>query len=359
MDAKFTPLKSLKIIGFRAFQNLEIPQLGSVNLVVGKNGVGKTSLLEALWIYMNRAAPQVIWEILEARDEGERTKVAEYALEAFRHLYWGHPHIQRDHPINFSISSINGSDQYVSMTMAWPLSIMREKVKNLPQVRNEKEPGILIEASPATIIAEPLNLFVQPLVPPQQSSQQCVFISANGLEETEITRMWDRIALTESEEEVVTTLKLIQPKISKVNLIAPQQQGEKLLRIPVARLVDEIEPVPLRSLGEGMVRLLGLALALVNASNGMLIVDEIESGLHYTTQIEMWKLVFKTAKRLNIQVFATTHSWDCIVAFQQVAGQSDADGMLIRLENKLGKIISSLFNKKDLEIITRDQIEVR
>jgi len=281
MDTTLSPLKSLKVVGFRAFESLEIPQLGSVNLIVGKNSVGKTCLLEALWVYMNRAAPQVIWQILESRDEGERSAEIEYVLEALRHLYWGRERLQRNRPISFSIGSANGSPQSVKMTLAWPLSQMRDKVHNLPQVKGEKEPGVLIEASPATIIAEPIKLFIQPLIPPQQSNQRCVFIPANGMDAEEITRLWDRVALTEAEEDVLSSLRLIQPQISKVNLIVPQQREGKQNRVPVARLTGESEPVRLRSLGEGMARLMGLALALVNARNGMLLLDEIESGLHY------------------------------------------------------------------------------
>ena len=358
MDTILSPLKSLRVVGFRAFENLEIPQLGSVNLIVGKNGVGKTCLLEALLVYMNQAAPQVIWQILESRDEGERSTEIEYAMEALRHLYWGREHLQRNRPIRFSIGSANGSAQ-LKMTLAWPLSQMRDTVHNLPQIKLEKDPGVLIEASPATIIAEPIKWFVQPLIPPQQSNQRCVFVPANGMDAAEITRLWDRVALTEAEEDVLSSLRLIQPKLSKVNLIVPQQREGKQNRVPVARLTGESEPVPLRSLGEGMARLMGIALALVNARNGMLLLDEIESGLHYLVQPEMWKLIFATAKRLNIQVFAATHSWDCIAAFQQANQESEQDALLIRLENKHGKIVPTIFNKKELSIATREQIEVR
>ncbi len=66
------------------------------------------------------------------------------------------------------------------------------------------------------------------------------------------------------------------------------------------------------------------------------------------------------ARRLNVQVFATTHSWDCIEAFQKAA-QVDIqnEGMHIRLESKKGKIVATLFDEKELGIATREQIEVR
>jgi hypothetical protein len=60
-----------------------------------------------------------------------------------------------------------------------------------------------------------------------------------------------------------------------------------------------------------------------------------------------------------VQVFATTHSWDCITAFQEVAqAEENEEGLLIRLEYKKGDIIAAIFDEEDLAIITRDRIEV-
>ncbi len=47
-------LQSLKIEGFRGFQNFEMANLGRINLLVGKNNSGKTSILEAILIYVSR-----------------------------------------------------------------------------------------------------------------------------------------------------------------------------------------------------------------------------------------------------------------------------------------------------------------
>src|SRR6266566_2394017 len=62
-------LNSLEIRGFRGFRHLQIERLGRVNLIVGKNNVGKSSLLEALQLYAVRGSPALIWELLRVRDE--------------------------------------------------------------------------------------------------------------------------------------------------------------------------------------------------------------------------------------------------------------------------------------------------
>jgi hypothetical protein len=74
----------------------------------------------------------------------------------------------------------------------------------------------------------------------------------------------------------------------------------------------------------------------------------------------MWRLVFQVAQRLNIQVFATTHSWDCISSFQRSAQEvKSQEGLLIRLGHKKEDIIPTLFDEEELSIVTREQIEVR
>jgi predicted ATP-dependent endonuclease of OLD family len=109
-----------------------------------------------------------------------------------------------------------------------------------------------------------------------------------------------------------------------------------------------------------MTRLFGLVLALVNARDGILLVDEVDSGLHYTVYPALWRLIFQVAADLNVQVFATTHSWDCIEGFQQAAQQVDDEaGMLIRLERRQGHIVPILFDTSRLSIATRQEIEVR
>ena len=64
--------------------------------------------------------------------------------------------------------------------------------------------------------------------------------------------------------------------------------------------------------------MLTLALSLASAKGGFLLIDEIETGLHYSVHRNMWRLVIETAKRLDVQVFATTHSKDCLEAIARL-----------------------------------------
>jgi len=365
---------SFEIHGFRAFEHLKLEKLGRVNLFTGKNNVGKTSLLEALWVYANQGAPSVLWSLLEGRDEGgplsESRMVVdedtENQIASVRYLFNGRKQLKAGmQKMEFGLTeSIN---QHVVIRFTMAESVVDEQgIRRITEVQKTNDeidtiPAVLIQSGKNSNLIRLERLFVrnirdQYLV---QMERPCVFLPASGLTITDIGKYWDNITLSSLENDVLDTMKIIEPDIERINLIGTQKLSRLRERIPIVKVNSFDSPIPLRSLGEGMNRMLGIALAMVNSKGGVLLVDEIESGLHYSVLPEMWRFIFQAAQRLNVQVFATTHSWDCITGFQQSAVESDQDGMLIRLVNKKGKIVPTFFDEKDLSIATREQIEVR
>ena len=92
---------------------------------------------------------------------------------------------------------------------------------------------------------------------------------------------------------------------------------------------------------------------------GVLLVDEIDTGLHYSVMSQMWKLIFNAATELDVQVFATTHSYDCIYSLAQLcAGSDSGDGVTVqRIES--GKRKSVPYNREEIAIAAEREIEVR
>jgi len=94
----------------------------------------------------------------------------------------------------------------------------------------------------------------------------------------------------------------------------------------------------------------------------MFLIDEIENGIHYTVLPDLWRFLFRMARLHNVQVFATTHSWDCVEAFQKAAAEDkETEGMLIRLEKRKDrdehKVVT--YCEEELASATRFQTEVR
>lgn len=364
-------LESLEIHRFRTFRHLQIPRLGLVNLVTGKNNVGKSCLLEALWLYARRGSQTVIWQLLEARDESSRPPLrserdAEEQALAIKHLFYGRKDIRE--PIDpIKIGSINSQTDLLSIEVGWATWSTtvggRREIQLLQpdEYHTVDTPIVVIVTQFGTQEKIVQRIAQRRMRPPEPKGIPCVFVPANGLETLQVGQFWDAVVLTNLEEDVLTSLRIIAPEVERVNLIGEQEARRG--RTPIVKIPGFDIPIPLRSMGEGMNRLFGIALALVNAKDGMLLVDEIESGLHYSVLPDMWRLIFRAANRLNVQVFATTHSWDCIEAFQQaVQEDGQGEGLLISLrdiEDEPGQVTAVLFDEQELAVVTREQIEVR
>ena len=107
-----------------------------------------------------------------------------------------------------------------------------------------------------------------------------------------------------------------------------------------------------------MIRIFGIALALENAKDGLLLIDEVENGLHYSVQPDVWRFLFQAATKLNVQVFATTHSYDCIKSFEGLRERRGRSVDPTRPEGR-ADLRRRIRQAHDLKIVVDGQIEVR
>jgi len=139
------------------------------------------------------------------------------------------------------------------------------------------------------------------------------FISPDSLQPRSMTEMWNKVIAEGRESEVVDAVRIIAPTLTDIVFLSgeiPYRYGTRtgiLAAFEGSRRRD-----PLGSHGDGMRRLLALSLALIQSEGGVLLVDEIDTGLHYSVLGRMWQLVVEAARRTDVQVFATTHSSDCV-----------------------------------------------
>jgi AAA15 family ATPase/GTPase len=94
-------------------------------------------------------------------------------------------------------------------------------------------------------------------------------------------------------------------------------------------------------MGDGIFRLLTIALAIPEARNGEVLIDEIENGLYYSVMSDVWESLAKLAEIFNAQLFATTHSEECIRAAAEVFSKKNDKGqfLLHRLEANKNRVV--------------------
>ena len=370
----------LTIQGFRGFKNLSIPRLGRVTLITGKNNTGKSSILEALRIHTHNGAPYLIEEILTSREEYSRNRDGNESssdsdnLLQLSALFNGFP----QHSEEFGTIAISTSDSCGKPPMKLVLKVgwftEREDADGYPRLvaRHDALPLDAVDIAAMVIETEekkqtlPLQrLFRYSRIRRMSSVGQsgiirmpCILTNPYSGEGTsELEHLWAGIALTDNEVEIVDALKIIDPRISAVSMVVRDASFGH--QIAIVRSDNFPQPVPLRSFGDGLNRLFTIVLSLINARGGLLLVDEFENGLHYSVQLDLWRIIFRLSKALDVQVFVTSHSWDTIEALQQAASEVPEEAALVHLSVRGNDVIPTVFTEDELAIVTRDKIEVR
>ena len=356
-------------------------------------------------LYASRGSTKAITDILTARDEFAIEDSQESKAFAVRHLFHGRPDLTSLNNKSLKIKSISDEKRNLFIELTVVDKSLADRLSNEYQYRggrislddtylskliseltnNGLSPealGLLSEAPRihnTVITGSSIRSIIIMVISDDQSvgiidyklneiaygrpNQEIphIFVGTMGLDAFQTAQLWDTVYLTPQEDDVVEALRIIEPAIKSVGLV--ESNTQKGVRIPRVRLSGRDTPILLSSLGEGMNRIFGLTLALVNVKDGFLFVDEIGNGIHYSAQPKLWNFLFQVAEQLNVQLFATTHSWDVIEAFQESAqAHRQVEGVLISLRNKFnspGEVVGTIFTEQDLEIVTRDQIEIR
>lgn len=385
-------LDSIYIRNYRTLENLSIGSLGRVNLIIGKNNTGKTTLLEAIGIYATKGDFSFISQIFEERGEkGEnirQTNVNEdFTSSNLRML----SSLFTNRAIKFDLDSsisIGKLDTSLFEIQEYNEHVSLRFVQYFEEVQRDAQGGLLnrrkiiadnnlddftISMSEYKIGFE-IKTGSSSLILPLDTDSSSSFFRRSSLRQTENKstlqlirtfnidrningRLWDNITLTEKESHVIEALRIIEPLTERIAF----KESSSRERTTIIKLSNVDTPIPLKSMGDGINRILTIILALVNADNGFLLIDEFENGLHYSVQEKLWEIIFKLSQKLNVQVFVTTHSEDCIVGFETILNDPDnsLEGKLIRLENIKGKIKQVEFDAKELKIATDNDIEIR
>ncbi len=301
-------LDSLEIKNFRAFKHLRIEKLGRVNLIVGKNNVGKSSVLEALWVYAEKGEPEVVFQLLRERDEWSKsnrsssvTSSIDDRVLALRHLFFGRGELDyNQEPITIGQLLDTHLVKIWITPSEWVDTGYGQEKLRMEEPDNKVTssnllPSLSVNIGGATVSHFPLDKdFTTKFFRDRKNSGQIhsVVIAYDGLTAKDVAAYWDNTVLSDLQYDVVAALQIIAPGTVSINFVGDRNGGRE--RIPIVKTQDFALPIPLRSMGEGMSRMLGIALALVNAKDGMLLIDEVDTGLHYSVLPDFGNLFLRS-----------------------------------------------------------------
>ncbi len=324
--------QSINIQNLRAITNLNVDNLGQVNLFVGKNNSGKTTLLEALFFLIGATNPKL----------PVNTNIFR-GLGFLRHEWWDTFFHDLDSNNNIIIKGQVRNSQEERKLIIKPLF---EKPSKSEFITSDII-SININGGDSKSVLHPegLELLFSSSNNSEMNTQSKIFMSEDqllteGTKQSSIrgvfvspsTRFdwkprFSSIQRKKKINELVSYLKEIDQSINDIRL-----NDVGILEVDVG--LPNLIPVNL--LGGGIASILSVALAMLDMKDGIVLIDEIENGLHYSLLQKLWQAIFSWSKELNIQVFITTHSNECIKAFNNSINATlfGSETKMFRIERK-------------------------
>ena len=355
--------KSFRVKNFRCFKDLQINDLGRVNLIAGKNNTGKTALLEAMYLLTRPKSPNVLLDLQDVRGLVEPD---DQRRDYWRQFFYN---MDEKYPIKIEATEI-GAESSVTLIVselsadgeAGHVSEIYRRFLAEELRISEVESHKILEDNRAVLefsMSAPAHQFSPAYLPSnsklptsayRQLEKSSEFIPVQGRQQK--TTTLKRLSQLDQEgdtTQLVDVLATLDERISDVRLSMPDGTMDIWARVNGALL-------PLKAMGEGVNRICHILVTMLSDVD-YLFIDEIENGIHHTVQKEVWKAIGGLASEpeLNIQVFATTHSLEMIRAAYAAFSEDDKldEFRYHRLSRsrKTGEIRATTYNELDMEAV--------
>jgi len=353
-------LESIHFHQFRGIRDLHLENLGQVNLLVGINNSGKTSVLEGLSIYCHPLDLREWLRIARQREQENRfgqTSILDSIQWLFTKL---RSYGEKDDKPETGKLRIEGSGAYPVKRLEASYEVIeglriseRKRRRNLIQAEQGEDEipeihkgidlhlEIYADSNQLSLLGDPtfiqdfqlweddfigkfpgsghLNLKTSIVTPSSHRSE------ANQL------RLLSEARFQDFKADVIALLKQVDPRIIDIEiLLSPDAISSR----PNAYIQHEkLGLAPLSTFGDGIRRLLHIALKLASVRGGILLIDELEVTIHTEALQDSFKWLVQWCKQLDVQLFATTHSLEAVDALLEVT-EFESDLVLHRLEPK-------------------------
>lgn len=302
---------------FRGFEKLELLDIKPITLISGKNNAGKSSILEGIFLFLDHLAPESFTKINRFRglispaDSATLWESAFYQMDVRNPLqisvtFSGIPaslKYERDDnfvpPVDMNMSKEIMGQIISSAASSYTLKFTYQKedyvedghfiVGPMGVVRSLTSPT----TTPGPAFSLPFTQFINAAI-----------ISNNS--DSFIAEWIGKLELAGKKQHIIEIMKFIEPQINDLTTIVVNGSAQVFVKIGVQLL-------PLRLAGDGLNKLLFIVLSIAVNPRSIVLIDEIETGFHYSMYPQLWNTIAQTAYENACQIIATTHSYECIV----------------------------------------------
>ena len=354
--------KTFRVKNFRCFKDLQINDLGRVNLIAGKNNTGKTALLEAMYLLAGdldsnaMLKKDVNYGRRLTRDSDTDWGTSATLFAVFKDFNLD-SQIELSASVQKSLVSNNTGNTTFKMTITVVHDLSLDSDQLLDDLFNRRYDRTADEVEVIKLVSDfdgvPLYVLLTDGRLNYSQSRPTPIFSATFLPARERVKGRDtasRFSRLQDEKGIqilVDGLQVIEPRLEDLRLSANDRGSEIVADIGLTKLVH------MRLLGDGMIRLTDFLLAIHQIQDGVIFIDEIENGIHHSVQCKVWKAIGKLARELDIQVFATTHSYEMIrAAYEAFKDDEEYEFRYHRLDRKPdGNIEAVTYNKFGMDAV--------
>lgn len=349
--------ESIRIRNFKKFRDMELSNFNKINLISGKNNIGKTTLLEALFIHSGGYKPELSIQISNFRGV---TIFPSQVQRGKSPWDWLFNRLDVSSPIEFHAELSDKEDSVVRLQLSdrdeykesIDLDDLQENGVQFKALKLQHERAGAVTEHHLIISGDELNI-----VPPSPEPDiHTVFSSADaqlGGETT--TSRYSELEIEGKEHIVLEILQMIEPKLNDINVVAIEE-GPSVLYADVGLT----RRIPLAMLGGGLTKVARRVTSIGEASGGAIFIDEFENGIHHSILVDLWSSILKAANKFDTQIFATTHSYECIkAAYEAFDGHDEDVFSFYRLEETSDGIQSKYYDSDALETALKADLEVR
>ncbi len=369
-------LTKLSVRNFRNLDCVTLDPLGRITLIAGKNGAGKTALLEALFLFTGPDNPELGIRVDSMRgftalqrDYMFRNVFRDFdtdrRIEIVGHGDWG----SRPRKLEVYLQDHNSAAAFrpdTALSGSAGLMSISSSEGDSELVFSYKHDDGEEYTSRAWWVAE--NLIQGGPVPTltQEGIRQerqvvhhrpaSIFMPALHRDDPQISaRRMGKLQLSGDDDKIIDIIRLLEPRLEGLTSISIEDTP-----IIHAYLSGMTIPIPIYLLGEGLNRMFRLGLAMNEARGGMLLVDEIENGLHYSTHKEIFSILHSLAGTFGVQIVATTHSGECIrAAHRSLSHKGKREFAFHRLDRRDDGVTAARFKDYMLDTAIELNLEIR
>ncbi|MBD5560508.1 MAG: ATP-binding protein [Clostridia bacterium] len=323
-------IQSIRFSNYRAFRSMEMHNVQPVTLISGRNNIGKSSILEGVFFFLGHRDPLIFSTLRRFRGLPtmvDSPRLWETEFNCMNSAIPGCISVMFEGAEQMSSLEFSRDDTFVippdADSTVVPLRTSGAATPDSYALKYVFSEDNEIQVSHCTVsgngVPRLYSSTAASILPRSRfvNSAQLYSVSDELLAE-ELGRM----ELADRKEQVLNALRIVDPTVDDITPIVQPEGVQIYVKSGTKRL-------PIRLAGDGLNRVLYLILALSENPDTIVLIDEIETGFHYTMYPRLWEVVAKTAAISNCQVIATTHSYECISGASvgiQKAGRSDDFG---------------------------------